>query len=447
MEKRYFGTDGIRGRVGSAPITPEFMLKLGWAVGTAFRHHGACRVIIGKDTRISGYMFESALEAGLSAAGAHVQLLGPMPTPAIAYLTRTFMADVGIVISASHNPFYDNGIKFFSSVGSKLPYSLELEIERLVDEPMTVVDSALLGKVSRVEDASGRYIEFCKSSVPTSTSFKGLKVVLDCAHGATYKVAPSVFRELGADVRVIGASPDGLNINADVGSTHLTALRSAVVAEGADLGIAFDGDGDRVLMVDQSGNEVDGDQLLYIIALDLHERGLLRGGVVGTLMTNLGLELAMKARGVEFVRANVGDRYVMAELRQREWILGGESSGHIVCLHHTSTGDGIIAALQVLKALQRSGLSLEQACAGMQKCPQKLINVRYAPGAGSPLEQQAVKDAVSQAEARLGDAGRVLLRLSGTEPLVRVMVEGQDAAQVEHEAAALADVVTRILNG
>ena len=447
MEKRYFGTDGIRGRVGSAPITPEFMLKLGWAVGTAFRHHGACRVIIGKDTRISGYMFESALEAGLSAAGAHVQLLGPMPTPAIAYLTRTFMADVGIVISASHNPFYDNGIKFFSSVGSKLPDSLELEIERLVDEPMTVVDSALLGKVSRVEDASGRYIEFCKSSVPTSTSFKGLKVVLDCAHGATYKVAPSVFRELGADVRVIGASPDGLNINADVGSTLLAALRSAVVAEGADLGIAFDGDGDRVLMVDQSGNEVDGDQLLYIIALDLHERGLLRGGVVGTLMTNLGLELAMKARGVEFVRANVGDRYVMAELRQREWILGGESSGHIVCLHHTSTGDGIIAALQVLKALQRSGLSLEQACAGMQKCPQKLINVRYAPGAGSPLEQQAVKDAVSQAEARLGDAGRVLLRLSGTEPLVRVMVEGQDAAQVEHEAAALADVVTRILNG
>lgn len=447
MEKRYFGTDGIRGRVGSAPITPEFMLKLGWAVGTAFRHHGACRVIIGKDTRISGYMFESALEAGLSAAGAHVQLLGPMPTPAIAYLTRTFMADVGIVISASHNPFYDNGIKFFSAVGSKLPDSLELEIERLVDEPMTVVDSAQLGKVSRVEDASGRYIEFCKSSVPTSTSFKGLKVVLDCAHGATYKVAPSVFRELGAEVKVIGASPDGLNINADVGSTHLAALSAAVVAEGADLGIAFDGDGDRVLMVDQAGNEVDGDQLLYIIALDLHERGLLRGGVVGTLMTNLGLELAMKDRGVEFVRANVGDRYVMAELRQREWVLGGESSGHIVCLQHTSTGDGIIAALQVLKALQRSGMTLAQACSGMQKCPQKLINVRYTPGAGLPLEQVAVKDAVMQAEARLGGAGRVLLRLSGTEPLVRVMVEGQDAAQVEREAVALADVVTQILNG
>ncbi|WP_341707295.1 phosphoglucosamine mutase [Halopseudomonas sp.] len=447
MEKRYFGTDGIRGRVGSAPITPEFMLKLGWAVGTAFRHHGSCRVIIGKDTRISGYMFESALEAGLSAAGAHVQLLGPMPTPAIAYLTRTFMADVGIVISASHNPFYDNGIKFFSSVGSKLPDSLELEIERLVDEPMSVVDSAQLGKVSRVEDASGRYIEFCKSSVPTSTSFKGLKLVLDCAHGATYKVAPSVFRELGAEVKVIGASPDGLNINEGVGSTHMAALSKAVLEFGADLGIAFDGDGDRVLMVDHAGNEVDGDELLYIIALDLHERGLLQGGVAGTLMTNLGLELAMKQREIPFVRANVGDRYVMAELRERGWVVGGESSGHIVCLHHTSTGDGIIAALQVLKALQRSGKTLAEVCSGMQKCPQKLINVRYAPGALSPLEQPAVRQAVAEAEARLGDAGRVLLRLSGTEPLVRVMVEGQDAAQVEHEAAALAEVVTQILNG
>lgn len=447
MEKRYFGTDGIRGRVGSAPITPEFMLKLGWAVGTAFRHHGSCRVIIGKDTRISGYMFESALEAGLSAAGAHVQLLGPMPTPAIAYLTRTFMADVGIVISASHNPFYDNGIKFFSSVGSKLPDSLELEIERLVDEPMSVVDSAQLGKVSRVEDASGRYIEFCKSSVPTSTSFKGLKLVLDCAHGATYKVAPSVFRELGAEVKVIGASPDGLNINEGVGSTHMAALSKAVLEFGADLGIAFDGDGDRVLMVDHAGNEVDGDELLYIIALDLHERELLQGGVAGTLMTNLGLELAMKQREIPFVRANVGDRYVMAELRERGWVVGGESSGHIVCLHHTSTGDGIIAALQVLKALQRSGKTLAEVCSGMQKCPQKLINVRYAPGALSPLEQPAVRQAVAEAEARLGGAGRVLLRLSGTEPLVRVMVEGQDAAQVEHEAAALAEVVTQILNG
>ncbi|MGI3131828.1 phosphoglucosamine mutase [Halopseudomonas pachastrellae] len=442
MEKRYFGTDGIRGRVGSAPITPEFMLKLGWAVGTAFRHHGACRVIIGKDTRISGYMFESALEAGLSAAGAQVQLLGPMPTPAIAYLTRTFMADVGIVISASHNPFYDNGIKFFSAAGSKLPDSLELEIERLVDGPMGVVDSAELGKVSRVEDAPGRYIEFCKSSVPTSTSFKGLKLVLDCAHGATYKVAPSVFRELGAEVSVIGASPDGLNINAGHGSTDMAALSAAVVREGADLGIAFDGDGDRVLMVDHEGGEVDGDELLCIIALDLQARGLLKGGVAGTLMSNLGLELALKERGVPFVRAKVGDRYVMAELSERGWLVGGESSGHILCLQHTSTGDGIIAALQVLKALQRNGQNLAEARRCMQKCPQKLINVRYAAGQSAPLENPTVKQAVLDAEARLADAGRVLLRLSGTEPLVRVMVEGQDAAQVQREAEALAAVVT-----
>ncbi|ONM44208.1 phosphoglucosamine mutase [Halopseudomonas pachastrellae] len=447
MEKRYFGTDGIRGRVGDAPITPEFMLKLGWAVGTAFRHHGACRVIIGKDTRISGYMFESALEAGLSAAGAQVQLLGPMPTPAIAYLTRTFMADVGIVISASHNPFYDNGIKFFSGAGSKLPDSLELEIERLVDSPMSVVDSAALGKVTRVEDAAGRYIEFCKSSVPTSTSFKGMKLVLDCAHGATYKVAPSVFRELGADVVVIGASPDGLNINAGHGSTDMAALRAAVLREGADLGIAFDGDGDRVLMVDHAGEEVDGDELLCIIALDMQRRGILNGGVAGTLMSNLGLELALKEQGIPFVRAKVGDRYVMAELRERGWLVGGESSGHIVCLHHTSTGDGIIAALQVLKALQRSEQSLAQARSCMQKCPQKLINVRYAPGQASPTESPAVKQAVAEAEARLAGAGRVLLRLSGTEPLVRVMVEGQDAAKVEQEATALAAVVTQVCGG
>ncbi len=443
MDKRYFGTDGIRGRVGSAPITPEFMLKLGWAVGMAFKHHGACRVLIGKDTRISGYMFESALEAGLSAAGAHVQLLGPMPTPAIAYLTRTFMADAGIVISASHNPFYDNGIKFFSASGSKLPDSLELEIERLVEAPMSVVDSAALGKVTRVEDAPGRYIEFCKSSVPTSTSFKGQSLVLDCAHGATYKVAPSVFRELGAQVSVIGVEPDGLNINAGVGSTDTRALREAVLQRGASLGIAFDGDGDRVLMVDHEGNEVDGDELLYIMAVDLHRRGLLEGGVVGTLMTNLGLELALKELGIPFVRAKVGDRYVMAELRERDWVLGGEASGHLVCLRHTSTGDGIIAALQVLKALQRSGQTLAEARQGMRKCPQKLINVRYAPGAVSPVDDPGVLAAVAETEARMGAAGRVLLRLSGTEPLVRVMVEGQDAALVEQEATRLAEVVAK----
>lgn len=438
MDKKYFGTDGIRGQVGIHPITPEFVLKLGWAVGTAFRKQGACRVMIGKDTRISGYMFESALEAGLSAAGAHVQLLGPMPTPAIAYLTRTFQADAGIVISASHNPFYDNGIKFFSADGSKLPDSLELEIERLVDAPMVVVDSASLGKVFRVEDASGRYIEFCKSSVPTSSSFKGLSIVLDCANGATYKVAPNVFRELGAEVSVIGASPNGLNINDKVGSTDLTALREQVLARGADLGIALDGDGDRVLMIDHQGNEVDGDELLFIIAMELHERGQLRGGVVGTQMSNLGLELALQEQGIEFVRARVGDRYVMAELRQRDWVLGGEASGHLVCLLHSSTGDGIIAALQVLRALQRSGLTLAEARKGMHKCPQVLINVRYQRGSGSPLADPTLLAAVQEAEQRLGQTGRVLLRLSGTEPVLRVMVEGQDAKQVSAEAEELA---------
>ncbi len=444
MEKRYFGTDGIRGLVGTHPITPEFMLKLGWAVGTAFRHDGQCRVVIGKDTRISGYMFESALEAGLSAAGAQVQLLGPMPTPAIAYLTRTFKADAGIVISASHNPYYDNGIKFFSAQGTKLPDTLEHEIERLVDSPMQVVESSALGKVARVEDASGRYIEFCKSSVPTSTSFKGLKIVLDCANGATYKVAPSVFSELGAQVSVIGAAPDGLNINAGVGSTDLAALGRAVVERQADLGIAFDGDGDRVMMVDAEGNSVDGDELLYIMTLDLYERGLLEGGVAGTLMSNLGLELALRERDIPFVRAKVGDRYVMAELQQRGWTLGGESSGHLVCLRHTTTGDGIIAALQVLRALRMSGKTLGQACKGMNKCPQKLINVRYQNNGGSPLESPALKSAVADAEQRLGKAGRVLLRLSGTEPVIRVMVEGQDAAQVSREAEALAAQVEKM---
>ena len=438
MEKRYFGTDGIRGHVGTHPITPEFMLKLGWATGMAFKHNGQCSVVIGKDTRISGYMFESALEAGLSAAGAKVRLLGPMPTPAIAYLTRTFQADAGIVISASHNPYFDNGIKFFSAQGTKLPDTLEHEIERLVDTPMQVVGSGELGKVARVEDASGRYIEFCKSSVPTSTNFKGLKIVLDCAHGATYKVAPSVFAELGAEVSVIGATPDGLNINAGVGSTDLAALSKAVVERQADLGIAFDGDGDRVMMVDHQGNPVDGDELLYIMTLDLYERGLLDGGVAGTLMTNLGLELALRERDIPFVRANVGDRYVMAELQQRGWKLGGESSGHLVCLQHTTTGDGIIAALQVLRALRMSGKTLAQACEGMSKCPQKLINVRYQSNGTSPLEAPALKSAVAAAEARLGDAGRVLLRLSGTEPVIRVMVEGQDAEQVVREAEALA---------
>ena len=443
MGRKYFGTDGIRGRVGDFPITPEFVLKLGWAAGQAFRRQGICKVLIGKDTRISGYMFESALEAGLSAAGAQVLLLGPMPTPAIAYLTRTFQAQAGIVISASHNPYYDNGIKFFSGDGTKLPDEVELAIEELLDAPMTVVESAELGKVSRIVDAPGRYIEFCKSSVSSSITLKGMKLVLDCANGATYKVAPSVFRELGAQVTVIGDEPDGLNINRDCGSTHLTALQAAVAEQGADMGIAFDGDGDRVLMVDADGSVVDGDELLYIIARDLNRRDKLQGGVVGTLMSNLGLELAFKELGIPFVRAKVGDRYVMAELKANGWLLGGENSGHLVCGNHTTTGDGIIAALQVLQALKRHDESLAQARAGLKMCPQVLINVRLK-GAVDPLQSEQVQQAVAAAEAQMAGAGRVLLRKSGTEPLVRVMVEGSDAAQVRQHAEQLAQVVENV---
>ena len=443
MSRKYFGTDGIRGRVGEYPITPEFMLKLGWAAGMAFRRQGICRVLIGKDTRISGYMFESALEAGLSAAGADVMLLGPMPTPAIAYLTRTFHADAGIVISASHNPHDDNGIKFFSGQGSKLPDELELMIEELLDTPMTVVESARLGKVSRVNDAAGRYIEFCKSSVPTSTDFAGLKLVLDCAHGAAYKVAPSVFRELGAEVVVLSAQPNGLNINDQCGSTHMEALQAAVLEQQADFGIAFDGDADRVLMVDHTGTVVDGDELLFIIARDLQERGKLRGGVVGTLMSNLGLELALADLGIPFVRAKVGDRYVIAELQERDWQLGGEASGHLVCFQHTTTGDAIIAALQVILALRRSGQSLAESRQGLRKCPQILLNVRFA-GAHNPVEHPAVQEACARVTARMAGRGRVLLRKSGTEPLVRVMVEGDDEAQVRGYAEELVGVVSEI---
>ena len=443
MARKYFGTDGIRGRVGDFPITPDFMLKLGWAAGMAFRKQGKCRILIGKDTRISGYMFESALEAGLAAAGADVQLLGPMPTPAIAYLTRTFQADAGIVISASHNPHDDNGIKFFSSQGTKLPDEVELMIEELLDQPMTVVESAQIGKASRINDASGRYIEFCKSSVPSNTSFAGLKVVLDCAHGAAYKVAPSVFRELGAEVHVLSAQPDGLNINAGCGSTHMEALQAEVVARQADLGIAFDGDADRVLMVDHTGTLVDGDELLFIIARDLHERGKLQGGVVGTLMSNLGMELALAELGIPFVRAKVGDRYVIAELLARNWQLGGEGSGHLVCFQHTTTGDAIIAALQVLMALKRRDQGLGEARQGMQKCPQVLVNVRFAGGV-DPLEHAAVQEASARVTEQMAGRGRVLLRKSGTEPLVRVMVEGDDEGQVRGYADELAKVVAEV---
>lgn len=443
MSKKYFGTDGIRGRVGEYPITPDFMLKLGWAAGMAFRKMGACKVLVGKDTRISGYMFESALEAGLTSAGADVMLLGPMPTPAIAYLSRTFQAEAGIVISASHNPHDDNGIKFFSGKGTKLPDELELMIEELLDTPMTVVESSKIGKVSRINDASGRYIEFCKSSVPTGTSFSGLKIVIDCAHGATYKVAPSVFRELGAEVVVLSAQPNGLNINDNCGSTHMGQLQAAVLSEHADLGIAFDGDGDRVLMVDHTGAIVDGDELIFIIARDLHERGKLQGGVVGTLMSNLGLELALADLGIPFVRANVGDRYVIAELLERDWLVGGENSGHVVCFSHTTTGDAIIAALQVLMSLKTRNEGLAQTRQALRKCPQVLINVRFG-GGDSPLEHPAVKEASARVTQAMAGRGRVLLRKSGTEPLVRVMVEGEDEIQVRGYAEELAKLVTEV---
>ncbi len=442
VSRKYFGTDGIRGRVGEYPVTPDFLLKLGWAAGKAFQKQGRCHILVGKDTRISGYMFESALQAGLSAAGANVLLLGPMPTPAVAYLTRTFHAEAGIVISASHNPHHDNGIKFFSGKGSKLPDDIELEIERLIDSPMTVVDSAELGKASRINDAAGRYTEFCKSSVPSSTDLSGLRVVLDCAHGATYKIAPNVFRELGAEVLTIGVQPDGLNINAGVGSTHMAQLQKAVMESRADLGIAFDGDGDRVLMVDHHGHVVDGDGLLYIIACDLQERGQLAGGVVGTQMSNLGLELALQEKGIPFARTCVGDRHVIAGMQERGWVLGGESSGHIVCARHTTTGDAIIAALQVVRALQRRGTTLEAERQAWQRLPQTLVNVRLPEGS-DPMEHPEVKAACEQVSARMAGQGRVLLRKSGTEPLLRVMVEGVDESEVEACASELAEIVRR----
>lgn len=441
MTRKYFGTDGVRGRVGEFPITPEFVLKLGWAVGQVFSREGRGRVLIGKDTRISGYMFESALEAGLVAAGVDVRLLGPMPTPAIAYLTRTFKAKAGIVISASHNPYYDNGIKFFSAEGSKLPDAIELAIEAAMDRPMSTVESAALGKVKRIDDAAGRYIEYCKSTFGTELSLDGLKIVLDCAHGATYHVAPSVFAELGADVVVIGASPDGLNINAEVGSTQPATLRQRVVAEGADLGIAFDGDGDRVLFVDADGELVDGDELLYIIAAEQHRRDGRCDGVVGTLMSNLGLELALRELSIPFVRAKVGDRYVKELMTSQGYGLGGENSGHIICADVSTTGDGIVAALQVLRAMCTQQAPLATLRAPLSLLPQVMINVRTA--AEFDLQDALVQQEIARVEAELGEAGRVLLRASGTEPLIRVMVEGRDGEQVRALCARLAACVER----
>ncbi|MEP3588618.1 MAG: phosphoglucosamine mutase [Marinobacter sp.] len=440
-QRKYFGTDGIRGRVGEQPITPEFMLHLGWAAGQAFKKAGQRNsVLIGKDTRLSGYMFESALEAGLSAAGVDVKLLGPMPTPAIAYLTRTFRASAGIVISASHNPHHDNGIKFFSAAGTKLDDALESEIERWLDKPIEVCEPKELGKVSRVDDAPGRYVEFCKSTVPNEFTLDGMHVVLDCAHGATYHVAPKVFRELGAKLTVIGAEPDGLNINLNVGSTHLDSLKQAVIDKGADLGIAFDGDGDRVLMVDQDGSEVDGDELLYILASQRRAEGRLEGGVVGTLMTNLGVELALNELDIPFERAKVGDRYVMERLLANDWLVGGEGSGHMVIRDCIGTGDGVISALQVLLAIGNSGKTLSELRRGMSKLPQTMINVKVAQRF-DPLSRDDIVSAMRQAEESLGDSGRILLRASGTEPLIRVMAEGKDAAEITRVAESLAEVV------
>ena len=440
MAKKYFGTDGIRGRVGDYPVTAEFMLKLGWATGRVLGGNRANRVIIGKDTRISGYMFESALEAGLSAAGVDVRLLGPMPTPAIAYLTRTLHACAGIVISASHNGFADNGIKFFSSEGTKLPDEVEAAIEAEIDHDMVTVASNRLGKAERVQDAAGRYIEFCKSTIPLTMTLRGLKIVVDCANGATYHVAPEVFDELGAEVIAIGVEPDGLNINQACGSTQPELLQKVVLEHKADVGIALDGDGDRVMMVDHKGELVDGDELLFIIARSRQQEGTLHGGVVGTLMSNLGLEHALQSSNIDFVRANVGDRYVLELLQQNNSLIGGESSGHIICLDRTTTGDGIVSALQVLAAQVRYGKTLHELKSGMKKYPQLMINV--------PVNHKveldntpAILDAVKSAEQRLAGRGRVLLRPSGTEPLVRVMVEGEDAQQVSAEANQLASVV------
>lgn len=447
MTKKYFGTDGIRGRVGDALITPEFVMRLGYAAGRVLTSlesnlakgaHPA--VLIGKDTRISGYMLEAALEAGLSAAGVDVMLTGPMPTPAVAYLTRALRAQAGIVISASHNPYYDNGIKFFSSQGTKLPDDVEHAIEAALEQPMQVMESAKLGKARRIDDAAGRYVEFCKSTFPNQLDLRGLKIVLDCAHGATYHVAPPVFHELGAEVIAIGNKPDGLNINEQVGSTHPEALQKAVVEQGADLGIAFDGDGDRVMMVTADGQLLDGDQLLYIIAASRQQRGNLQGGVVGTLMTNLALEHKLAAMNIPFARAKVGDRYVLELLNQNNWQLGGENSGHILTLDKHSSGDGIIAALQALDAVTQSGKTLGQLSRELTLYPQALINVKTVKkiDLASHTDIQA---AVKAAENELADDGRVLLRASGTEPKIRVMVEGKNQPQVQALAERIADAV------
>ncbi len=441
MGRKYFGTDGIRGRVGQVPMTVDFIMKLGWSAGKVLSRSGDGLVVIGKDTRISGYMFESALEAGLAAAGIDVLLLGPMPTPAIAYITQAQRASAGIVISASHNPYHDDGVKFFNGDGFKLPDDTEIEIEAMLERPLSMVEPEQIGKASRMEDAKGRYIEFCKSTIAFNKSLRGMTLVVDCANGATYHIAPAVFRELGADVIEVGTSPNGLNINAGVGALYPENMRALVLENQADLGIAFDGDGDRVMMMDARGDVKNGDQLLHVIAKSKLASGLLSGGVVGTLMTNLGLEHALKAQDIPFVRAPVGDRYVLEKLAEKGWYVGGESSGHIICLDKTTTGDGIIAALQVLDWLVAREQTLTEACADLEIYPQTMINVPVG-GAPDPMGLPQVQDAVSSAQSELGDSGRVLLRPSGTEPLIRVMVEGQDSRQVEVIANGLAQAVS-----
>lgn len=439
-ERRYFGTDGIRGLVGQYPITPQFVMKLGYAAGRVLAAQGTKKVLIGKDTRISGYMLESALEAGFSAAGIDIGLLGPMPTPGIAYLTKTFRAEAGIVISASHNPFYDNGIKFFSQDGQKLPDDVELAIEAELDKDMGCVESAHLGKANRIADAAGRYIEFCKSNFPSQYSLKGMKIVVDCANGATYHIAPNVFRELGAEVVEIGTAPNGTNINHECGATSMAAISAAVVEHQADLGIALDGDGDRLMMVDHTGYVIDGDESVYVIACNDLQSGNIDGGVVGTLMSNMGLELALADMGGPFARSKVGDRYVMEMLKQKGWQLGAENSGHVINLNHTSTGDGIIAALNVLTAICNTGKSLFELRQGMTKLPQVLVNVRFS-GDSDPLVNDDVVAAVDKVNAILTGRGRVLLRKSGTEPLIRVMVEGPEHDEVTALANNIADAV------
>ena len=441
--RKYFGTDGVRGKVGSYPITPDFALKLGWAAGKVLASQGSKMVLIGKDTRISGYMLESALEAGLAAAGLSAAFTGPMPTPAIAYLTRTFRAEAGIVISASHNPYYDNGIKFFSAKGTKLLDEIEEAIEAMLEQSMDCVESAELGKASRINDAAGRYIEFCKGTFPAHLGLEGYKIVVDCANGATYHIAPNVLRELGAEVIEIGTDPNGLNINEKCGATDVTALQAKVVETKADVGLAYDGDGDRIMMVDHLGNKVDGDQILFIIAREALRSGQLKGGVVGTLMSNMSLEIALKMLGVPFLRANVGDRYVLEKMVENDWTLGGENSGHIIIADKNTTGDGIVASLAVLAAMAQHKLSLNELASAVKLFPQVLINVRFA-GGDNPLESDAVKSVAAEVEKRLESKGRILLRKSGTEPLIRVMVECQDAELAQQCAEEIAEAVKKI---